>query len=121
MQIDNLFRQLKDIQYQAAKLLKAPSINQEQINHFANYVNELKVNLIGLNFNEDILVYVNDIESIDTGFEPKHHLGIHWLNVFSFGVYKRKRSIKKRNLYFKNCAEKLVTQFAHIEYLIKEL
>jgi hypothetical protein len=71
MSIDNLFRQLKDIQFQADKILKSKKIEEEAIERFADYSNSLKLNLIGLQLNEELAIHVEDIEAIIAGGKPE--------------------------------------------------
>ncbi len=121
MSIDNLFRQLKDIQFQADKILKSKKIEEEAIERFANYSNSLKSNLIDLQLNEELAIHVEDIETIDPQFGPKLPVLTTIIGALSFGVATKKYRAKKRESYFRSKVKNTKEQFAHIDFLLKEI
>lgn len=121
MYFDNLFREFKDIQFQSQKILNARMIEQQQVEKFAAHVERLKKSLESINPAQELSKYVQDIQLINPDFHPKKFFGLGFLNAITFGWYKRRRNKVKRLHYFKSSAKRLMQQFAHIEFLIKEI
>jgi hypothetical protein len=121
MSIDNLFRQLKDIQFQADKILKAKQIEDEAIAKFANYAQELKSSLINIEVNDDLALHVNDIEVVDPNYDPKPPIVVALVGALSFGIASKKYRRKKREEYFRNTVKNTKDQFSHIDFLLKEI
>ncbi len=121
MYFDNLFREFKDIQFQSQKILNATAINQQQVEKYAWQVQKLKESLEATDHEQDLSLYVRDIQLINPYFQPDKFFGLGFLNTITFGWYKKRRIMKKRLVYFQTNAKILMQQFAHIEILIKEL
>lgn len=121
MSIDNLFRQLKDIQFQADKILKAKEVEDEAIAKFAAYSEELKSSLINIDVKDDLASCVNDIEVVDPNFDPKPPIVMTLVGAFSFGIASKKYRKKKREEYFRSTVKNTKDQFAHIDFLLKEI
>lgn len=121
MSIDNLFRRLKDIQFQADKILKAKQIEDEAIAKFAAYSKDLKSSLIDIEVKDDLASCVNDIEVIDPNYDPKPPMVVSLVGALSFGVASRKYRKNKREEYFRNSVKNTKDLFAHIDFLLKEI
>lgn len=121
MSIDNLFRQLKDIQFQADKLLKSEKIEEEAIRKFANYSNELKSNLIDLDLNDELLLHVNDIEEINTELNPSPPMVTALMSALSFGAANKSYRRKKREAYFRENVKNIKERYVYIDLLLKEI
>ncbi len=121
MSIDNLFRQLKDIQFQADKILKSKKVEDEAITAFADYSRKLKQDLIGMQPSEDLAIHVNDIQPLDPGYDPKPPVGTTILGALSFGVATKKFKLRKREEYFRESVRNTRDQFGHIDFLLKEI
>lgn len=121
MSIDNLFLQLKDIQFQADKILKAKQIEEDAVKKFAEYSKELKSSLIEIEVKDDLAIHVNDIEIIDPNYDPKPPVVIALVGALSFGVATKKFRRNKREEYFRNSVKNTKDQFAHIDFLLKEI
>jgi hypothetical protein len=121
MSIDNLFRQLKDIQFQADKILKSKRVEDQAITSFAEYSKKLKGDLIGMQPSEDLAIHVNDIEPIDPAYDPKPPFGTVVLGALSFGVATKKFKQRKREEYFRHNVRNTRDQFGHIDFLLKEM
>ena len=121
MSIENLFLQLKDIQFQADKILKSKELEHEVVKKFAAYSKDLKISLIGIEVNEDLSIHLNDIEIIDTNYDPKPPIIIALIGALSFGVASKKYRRKKREAYFRKTVKNTKDQFAHIDFLLKEI
>lgn len=121
MSIDNLFRQLKDIQFQADKILKSKKVEDEAITAFADYSRKLKQDLIGMQPSEDLAIIVNDIQPLDPGYDPKPPVGTTILGALSFGVATKKFKLRKREEYFRESVRNTRDQFGHIDFLLKEI
>lgn len=121
MSFDNLFLQLKDIQFQADKILKSKKIEEEAVVRFANYSNTLKSNLIELELNEDLLMHVKDIEEIDQNLSPKLPIVTSILGALSFGAAAKQFRKSKREEYFRENIKNIRDRFANIDFLLKEM
>jgi hypothetical protein len=121
MYFDNLFREFKDIQFQSQKILNATAIDQLQVEKYASQVERLKESLEAIDHEQDLSIYVPDIQLINPDFQPDKFLGLGFLNTITLGWYKKRRIMRKRLMYFKTNTKILIQQFAHIEFLIKEL
>jgi len=121
MSIDNLFRQLTDIQFQADKILKAKKIEEEDIARFAEYSNELKSGLIDLDLNEELSIHVNDIEPINVKVEPKPPIMVILIGALSFGVAAKKYRKRKREEYFRDKVKNTRDQYSCIRNLLHEI
>ena len=121
MYFDSLFREFKDIQFQSQKILNASFIDQQQVEKYALQIQRLKEALEAIDHEQDLSIYVHDIQLINPDFQPEKFPGIGFLNLITFGWYNKRRIKQKRLVYFKTNAKILMQQFAHIEFLIKEL
>ena len=121
MYFDNLFREFKDIQFQSQKILNATAIDQQQVEKYASQIQRLKESLEEIDHEHNLSIYVRDIKLINPDFQPDKFLGLGFLNTITFGWYKKHRIMRKRLFYFQTNAKILMQQFAHIEFLIKEL
>lgn len=121
MRIDNLFLQLKDVQFQADKILKSKDLEQEALERFANYSKDLKESLIYLDLNEELLINVSDIEEIDPELNPKIPVVILVLGALSFGAASKKYRKRKREEYFRENIKRIRDRFSNINFLLKDL
>ncbi len=121
MYFDNLFREFKDIQFQSQKILNVSTLNEQQLENFSAQVERLKNTLNELSFAHEIAIHVQDIQLVSPNYQPKKFFGLGFLNTITFGWYNRRRNKIKRLHYFKSNAKRLMQQFAHIEFLIKEI
>lgn len=120
MSFDNLFRQLTDIRFQADKILKSEKIEEDMVQRFANYSNELKSSLIDLELNEDILLHVRDIEEIDSNYQAPMSLVPQAIAVISFGLTTKQYRKKQREAYFRENIKNIRDRYANIDFLLKE-
>jgi hypothetical protein len=121
MYFDSLFREFKDIQFQSQKILNATVIDQQQVEKYALQIERVKKSLEAINLDQKLSIYVQNIELINPDFQPEKFFGIGFLNLITFGWYNKRRIKQKRLIYFKTNVKILMQQFAHIEFLIKEL
>jgi len=120
MSFDNLFRQLVDIQYQADKILKSKNIEEDAIEDFAKYSENLKSRLLSIELNEELTIHVNDIEPIDPKLNPKPPIVTTILGALSFGVATKRYRSKKRQEYFRENVMATKNQYSFIDTLLKE-
>lgn len=121
MSIDNLFRQLTDIQFQANKILKAKKIDDKAIEKFADYSKTLKSDLMQLELNDELSIHVNDIETIDVNFNPELPPITALISTLSFGIAANKYRNSKRDEYFRENVRNTRDQFTCIDHLLKEI
>lgn len=121
MSIDNLFRRLTDIQFQADKILKAKKIEDDVISRFADYSHELKTGLIDLELTDELSIHVNDIESIDVKVDPKQPVLVKLIGALSFGYASKNYRKRKREEYFREKVKNTKDQFVCIYSLLKEI
>ena len=106
MSFDNLFLQLRDVQFQADKILKSK---------------DLKESLIDLDLNEELLLHVSDIEEIDPDLNPKLPVVIVVLGALSFGAASKKYRKRKREEYFRENIKNIRDRFSNINFLLKDI
>lgn len=121
MSIDNLFRQLKDIQFQADKILKSKKVEDDAVVSFAEYSKKLKTDLMGMQPTEDLAIHVNDIQPLDPGYDPKPPVLTAFFGALSFGLATKKFKQRKREEYFRQNIRNTRDQFGHIDFLLKEI
>ncbi|MEY3425548.1 MAG: hypothetical protein RL679_906 [Bacteroidota bacterium] len=121
MSFDNLFLQLRDVQFQADKILKSKDLEQESLERFAHYSKDLKESLIDLDLNEELLIHVSDIEEIDPDLNPKLPVVIAVLGALSFGAASKKYRKRKREEYFRENIKNIRDRFSNINFLLKDI
>ncbi len=120
MSFENIFRQLIDIQYQADKILKSKIIEEDAIEDFVSYSEDLKSRLLSIDLNEELTIHVNDIEAIDPKLNPKPPIVTTILGALSFGFATKRYRNKKRQEYFRENLLASKNQFAFVDTLLKE-
>lgn len=121
MSINNLFLQLKDIQYQADKLLKSKRFAVENVKQFALNSVSLRKDLINLNLSDEVLIHAEDIEDVDLNYQPDPDIMTYFLGTLSFGIATKTFQDKKKEEYLRSHVLQTKNQFACIEHLLREL
>jgi hypothetical protein len=121
VRIDDLFKQLTDIKFQADKLLKSDAAGDEAVSRFAKYSEEIRQYLIEMQLSEELLLLVNDIHKIDPDYQPKCPLGVRFLGVLTFGISKKKFIARKRKEYFLHHIRNTRDQYIYLNLLLKEM
>ena len=121
MRIDDLFKQLTDIKFQADKLLKSDASDQVAVTRFAQYSEEIRHFLIEMQLSDELVLLVNDIHKIDPDFQPKCAFGVKFLGVLTFGISKKKYISRKRKAYFLVRIRNTRDQYTYLNLLLKEM
>ncbi|MEN9399189.1 MAG: hypothetical protein RL632_290 [Bacteroidota bacterium] len=121
MRIDDLFKQLTDIKFQADKLLKSAAADHDAVTRFAHYSEEIRHFLIEMQLSDELLLLVNDIHKIDPDFQPKCSFGVRFLGVLTFGISRKKFIARKRKEYFLHHIRNTRDQYIYLNLLMKEM
>lgn len=121
MRIDDLFKQLTDIKFQADKLLKSNAADHDAVTRFAQYSEDIRHYLIEMQLSDELLLLVNDIQKIDPDFQPKCSFGVKFLGVLTFGISKKKYISRKQKAYFLVRIRNTRDQFIYLNLLMKEM
>jgi hypothetical protein len=121
VRIDDLFKQLTDIKFQADKLLKSDAEDHDAVKRFAQYSEEIRHYLIDMQLSDELLLLVNDIHKIDPDFQPRCSFGVKLLGVFTFGISKRKYISRKQKEYFLVHVRNTRDQYIYLNLLLKEM
>jgi hypothetical protein len=100
MTMDELFRELKDLDFKANKLLKSKVLDAEIVRQFNDQSLRLKQTLLELSPQDDVAAHVTEISEIDIDGTP---------NLRKF----------KKQKYFKKLVSKTKNQWIAIEFLLK--
>ena len=121
MRIDDLFKQLTDIKFQADKLLKSNASDHVAVTRFAEYSEEIRHFLMEMQLSDELLLLVNDIHKIDPDFQPKCPFGVRILGVLTFGISRKKFTERKRKEYFLHHIRNTRDQYIYLNLLLKEM
>lgn len=121
MRIDDLFKQLSDIKFQADKLLKSAAADHDAVTRFAQYSEDIRHYLIEMQLSDELLLLVNDIHHIDPEFQPKCSFGVRFLGVLTFGLSKKKYIARKKKEYFLHHIRTTRDQYIYLNLLLKEI
>ncbi len=119
MNIDILFRQIKEIQFKADKLLKLSVMNDDELRALSAICSQVKTDLKLMESNDVLSSFVDDLFLLDADYTPQLNLIEKILGAVSFGWWKKRCMRKKRMTYFSESIRTTKDQFSHIEYLLK--
>jgi hypothetical protein len=121
VRVDDLFKQLADIKFQADKLLKSDAVDHVAVARFAAYSEEIRGYLIEMQLSDELLLLVNDIHKIDPNFQPKCSFGVKLLGLLTFGISKKKYILSKQKAYFLVRIRNTRDQYTYLNHLLKEM
>ena len=119
MTMDELFRELKDLDFKANKLLKSKVLDAEVVRLFNEQSLRLKETLIELSPQDDVAAHVAEIVEIDIDGTPKISTLSSFLGIITFGIYTSNLRKFKKQKYFKKLVSKTKNQWIAIEFLLK--
>lgn len=121
MNVNELFLQLKDIQFQADKLMKQDLLDKASVSSFAKYTNKLKVAMHEMGLAEDLNNHLNLLSPVDAEFDPKLPMLTQVGGVLTFGISKKRAKRKRTQAYFKNTIRETKDRFTYIDLRLREL
>jgi len=121
MNINELFLQLKDIQFQADKLMKQDLLDKSSVVTFANYTNKLKVAMHDMGLATDLNNHLNLLNPVDAEFDPKLPVLTQVGGILTFGFSKKRAKRKRTQAYYKNCIRDTKDRFTYIDLRLREL
>jgi hypothetical protein len=119
MTMDELFRELKDLDFKANKLLKSKVLDAEIVRQFNDQSLRLKQTLIELSPQDEVSNHVSEIQEIDIDGTPKISTFSKFLGIITFGIYTSNLRRFKKQKYFKKFVSKTKNQWIAIEFLLK--
>ena len=119
MTMDELFRELKDLDFKANKLLKSKFLDTDAVRVYNDQSLKLRQTLLELSPQEDVENHVNEIKEIDVDGPPPMSGFAKFLGVITFGIYTANLRRFKKQKYFKKMVSKTKNQWIAIEFLLK--
>jgi hypothetical protein len=119
MTMDELFRELKDLDFKANKLLKSKFLDTDAVRVYNDQSLRLRQTLLELSPQEDVENHVNEIKEIDVDGLPPMSSFAKFLGVITFGIYSANLRRFKKQKYFKKMVSKTKNQWIAIEFLLK--
>jgi hypothetical protein len=120
MGINELYKVLTDIDFQANRLLKSKPISMNFLIQFDKLVEEVRPEIVKMDLSDDINASFKELGRIDVQFDPKLNFSHKTMNILLFGFYKKRVKSKKRELYFREEILRRKLSFQHIETHLKE-
>lgn len=119
MSIDLLFRNIKEIQFKADKLLKKLPINEEDLLVFAALSSKIKSDLQNMEVEDEFHSFVKGLVILNPTYMPELNSFEKILGLFTFRWYTKRCVRNKREVYFIETIRNSKVQFTHVEYLLK--
>lgn len=119
MTMDELFRELKDLDFKANKLLKSKSLDVETVRVFNDQSLKLQQTLLDLSPQDEVANNVEEIQEIDVDGPPPMTSLAKFIGVITFGIYTSNLKKYKKQKYFKKMVSKTKNQWIAIEFLLK--
>lgn len=119
MTMDELFRELKDLDFKANKLLKSKVLDTESVRVFNDQSLRLKQTLLELSSQDEVADHVAQIGAIDIDGPPPLSSLSKFLGVITFGIYTSNLKRYKKQKYFKKMVSQTKNQWIAIEFLLK--
>lgn len=119
MTMDELFRELKDLDFKANKLLKSKVLDTNAVRVYNEQSLRLKQTLLDLTPQDEVANHVNEIKEIDVEGPPPMTGFAKFLGIITFGIYTSNLRRYKKQKYFKKMVSKTKNQWIAIEFLLK--
>jgi len=120
MTINEIFKAFTDIEYQANRLIKIRNFEDGHLQQFDIRSEEVRVEVLRLDLSEELNDEFNNLGRIDCDYMPKINFGHTFLNIFSFGFYKKRFIAKERETYFLGEINQRKKLFLHTKNQLKE-
>jgi hypothetical protein len=119
MTMDELFRELKDLDFKANKLLKSKVLDTDAVRVYNEQSLRLKQTLLDLTPQDEVANHVNEIKEMDVEGPPPMTGFAKFLGIITFGIYTSNLRRYKKQKYFKKMVSKTKNQWIAIEFLLK--
>jgi hypothetical protein len=119
MTMDELFRELKDLDFKANKLLKSKVLDTDAVRVYNEQSLRLKQTLLDLTPQDEVANHVNEIKEIDVEGPPPMTGFAKFIGIITFGIYTSNLRRYKKQKYFKKMVSKTKNQWIAIEFLLK--
>jgi predicted transcriptional regulator len=117
--MDELFRELKDLDFKANKLLKSKFLDAEAVRIYNSQSLNLKNSLIELTPQDEVNEHLKEISEIDIDGPPPISDLAKFIGVITFGIYTSNLKRYKKQKYFKKMVSRTKNQWIAIEFLLK--
>jgi hypothetical protein len=101
MSIEELQKAFLDLDFQANRIAKLKSVDPEHLHRYNQRSEEVRKQLLQMQLNDSLNESLQALEPIDENFQAAFSLGRKVLNVFSFGLHKKRYLPKKQEAYFR--------------------
>jgi hypothetical protein len=120
MGINELYKVITDIDFQAKRLLKSKPISIDYLIQFDKLVEEVRPEIIKMELSDEINTSFKELERIDFELVPYLSFCQKIINVFLLGFYKKRVIFSKREIYFREEILRRKLSFQYIEMHLKE-
>jgi len=121
MTINELHQHFADLDFQANKMLKSRSIDQNYLSKYASVSEIVKENILKLSISPEIDREISLLGTITIDFIPKLTLVAQCQNILTFGFSKKIYQLKKRERYFRDEIQKRKLLFNYVEKQLKTI
>lgn len=119
MTMDELFRELKDLDFKANKLLKSKFLDTDAVRVYNGQSLRLQQTFLTLSPQDEVANHVQEIQEIDVDGPPPMTKLAKVMGLLTFGIYTSNLRRYKKQKYFKKMVSKTKNQWIAIEFLLK--
>lgn len=119
MTMDELFRELKDLDFKANKILKSKYLDAEAVRIYNTQSLNLKNSLLELSPQEVVNEHIREISEIDVDGPPPISDLAKFFGIITFGIYTLNLKRYKKQKYYKKMVSRTKNQWIAIEFLLK--
>jgi hypothetical protein len=119
MSIDLLFRNIKEIQFKADKLLKVLPMNDEDLRTFSALSLQIRKDLLRMEAKDELASFVEELTVLNPDHTPELNAFEKLLGAITFRWWTNRSIRLRRERYFTETIRKSKVQFTHVEYLLK--
>ncbi|MFM6935682.1 MAG: hypothetical protein ACKOXP_09575 [Flavobacteriales bacterium] len=112
MTIDELYKAFNDIEFQANRLLKSKSLDQDHLRKFNLRAEEIRQQLVSMRLQDNLHETLSYMTMIDEEFLPRMSVGRKIWNILLFGQHKKRFQSKGQLRYFMDEVSKRKQLFA---------
>lgn len=118
MTLDDLFKTYTDLEFQAGRILRAKQPELDNVAYFDEKSELARQSVLRLDIHESLNEEMKQLGRIDLNFQAPIGFGVKLLNIFTFGVYKKRYLAIHRANYFHREVNRRQQLF---QYAINEL
>jgi hypothetical protein len=101
MSIEDLQKAFLDLDFQANRIAKLKGVDPEHLSRFNERAEQVRIQLLQMGLSDALTESLVEMNPIDEKFQPRFSFGRKMLNVFTFGIHKKRYLPKKQEAYFR--------------------